>query len=40
MSLEVARTLDYTPEVASLTAPIRDRVRSVIPDVELSLIHI
>src|SRR6185295_13321808 len=34
MSLEVARSLDYTPEVASLTAPLRDRVRSVIPDVE------
>jgi quinolinate synthase len=34
MSLEVARSLQYTPEVASLTAPIRDRVRSVIPDVE------
>jgi quinolinate synthase len=34
MSLEVARSLQYTPEIASLTAPIRDRVRSVIPDVE------
>jgi quinolinate synthase len=34
MSLEVARSLQYTPEVASLTAPIRDRVRSVIPEVE------
>jgi quinolinate synthase len=26
--------LDYTPEVARLTAPIRDRVRLVIPDLE------
>jgi quinolinate synthase len=34
MSLEAVRSLDYTPEVARLTAPIRDRVRSVIPDVE------
>jgi len=34
MSLEVVRSLDYTPEIAILTAPIRDRVRSVIPEVE------
>ncbi|HWM91258.1 MAG TPA: quinolinate synthase NadA [Thermoanaerobaculia bacterium] len=35
--LEAPRTLpvlDYTPEVALATAPIRDRVRSVIPDLE------
>jgi quinolinate synthase len=37
MSLQDASrsySLDYTPEVARLTAPIRDRVRSVIPEVE------
>jgi quinolinate synthase len=33
---EAARSypLDYTPDVARLTAPIRERVRSVIPDLE------
>jgi quinolinate synthase len=37
MSLQEASrsySLDYTPEVARLTAPIHDRVRSVIPDLE------
>jgi len=29
--------LDYTPEVARLTAPIRERVRAVIPDLEWPL---
>ena len=29
--------LDYTPEVARLTAPIRERVRAVIPDLEWQL---
>src|ERR671914_3122804 len=36
MSLEVLRpqALDYTPEVVRATAAIRDKVRSVIPDLE------
>jgi quinolinate synthase len=37
MNVQVASRsypLDYTPDVARLTAPIRERVRSVIPDLE------
>src|SRR6185295_250764 len=37
MNLETVRShasLDYTPEVARVTAPIRDKVRTVIPDLE------
>jgi quinolinate synthase len=37
MNLEASRayaSLDYTPEVARLTAPVHDKVRSVIPDLE------
>jgi quinolinate synthase len=34
MALQIAMPLEYTPEAAALLAPLREKVRAVLPDVE------